>query len=233
MRDEKGVIGMSKKRVMAYTSFGVALAIFNLLVFAVIRNRESSFWINYGFAILAFLVQPVIWEVTIGRNKALKSKFLGFPIIYVGGAYFCFQMILFVVLTLIPNASPLLVLAINAIVAGAAIILLAGVEIGKDEVSRIEEKVSRNRFFVAELRLEVEMLARSQSNSEIIKVLEELAEKIRFSDPMSSSLLSAIEEDIRMKVLALKETETIQMVEAAKDIGNLIVRRNSLVLSSK
>lgn len=224
---------MRKNKVLAYTIFIVVLVVFHLLVFTIIQKRETSFWINYGFALFAFLIQAFIWEVTLGRNNSLKSKFLGFPIIYVGGAYFCFQMILFVVLALIPNASPLLALAINAIVAGAAIILLAGAEIGKDEVSRIEEKVSRNRFFVDELCLEVEMLARSQSDSEIKKVLEELVEKIRFSDPMSSSLLSAIEEDIRMKVLALKETETIRMIEVAKDIGNLIVRRNSLVLSSK
>lgn len=224
---------MSKKRVMAYTSFFVALAIFNLLVFAIIRNRESSFWINYGFTILTFLVQPVIWEVTLGRNKSLKSKFLGFPILYVGMTYFCIQMILFVVLALVPKVSTLFALAINSIVAGVAIISLAIVEIGQDEVSRIEEKVSRKRFLIDELRLDVEILARSQSDSEIKKVLEELTGKIRFSDPMSSNLLAAIEEEIRMKVLALKETEATMIVEAVKDIEALIVRRNSLVLSSK
>jgi len=224
---------MSKKRVMAYTSFVVALAIFNLLVFAIIRNREPSFWINYGFAILAFLVQPVIWEVILGRNKSLKSKFLGFPIIYVGSIYFCIQMILFVVLVLIPSVSPLLALSINLIVAGVAIISLAIVEIGKDEVSRIEEKVSGKRFLIDELLIEVEMLARSQSDPIIRKVLDELAEKIRFSDPMSSNILAAIEEEIRLKVFALKNFETSKMVESVKDIETLIFKRNSLVLITK
>lgn len=233
MRDKTGVTGMSKKKTLAYTSIIVSFAIFNLLVFTIIKNRGSAFWINYGFTFLAFLVQPVIWELTLGRNNSLKSKFLGFPILYVGMTYFCIQIILFVVLVLIPKVSPWLVLAINSIVAGVAIISLAIVEIGKDEVSRIEEKVSRKRFFIDELRIEVEMLARSQSDPLMKKTLEELVEKIRFSDPMSSNLLSAIEEEIRLKVVVLKETDVSRMVEAVKDIEALIVRRNSLVKTSK
>lgn len=224
---------MRKNRVLAYTIFVVVLIVFHLLVFTIIQNKGTSFWINYGFALFAFLIQPIIWEVTLGRNTSLKSKFLGFPILYVGGAYFGIQMILFIVLALIPKVSPWLALVINTIATGIALIFLAAVEIGRTEVSRIDEKVSQKRFFIEELQTEVEMLAMSQTEASLKNTLEELAEKIRFSDPMSSSLLSTIEEDLRMKVLALKETEANAMVEAVRDIEALIVRRNKLVRTSK
>lgn len=224
---------MRKKRVLAYIIFVVILILFHLLVFTIIQNGGASFWINYCFTLFAFLIQPIIWEVTLGRNTSLKSKFLGFPILYVGGAYVGIQMILFIVLALIPMVSPWLVLAINAIVAGIAIIFLVAVEIGRSEVSRIDEKVSQKRFFIQELQTEVEMLAMSQTETSLKNALEELTEKIRFSDPMSSILLSTIEEDLRMKVLALKETEANAMVEAVRDIEALIARRNKLVRTSK
>jgi len=50
---------------------------------------------------------------------------------------------------------------------------------------------------------------------------------------MSANLLSAIKEDIRMKVLALKNNEATRKGEIVKDIEVLIVIRNSLVKTSK
>jgi len=97
----------------------------------------------------------------------------------------------------------------------------------------LKKRFPENGFLSMNYFIEVEMLARSQSDPIIRKVLDELAEKIRFSDPMSSNILAAIEEEIRLKVFALKNFETSKMVESVKDIETLIFKRNSLVLITK
>lgn len=55
----------------------------------------------------------------------------------------------------------------------------------------------------------------------------------RFRDPMNSNILSVIEEDIRMKVLDLKQIDASAMVVAVRNVETLIFRRNKLVKTSK
>lgn len=68
---------------------------------------------------------------------------------------------------------------------------------------RAEKKV----FYMKSLQVEVELLTESENDSEIQAELLKLAEKIRFSDPMSSDALAEIESEIANKIKEIKTSE--------------------------
>ena len=74
------------------------------------------------------------------------------------------------------------------------------------------------------MTLTVEMLAEIEQDADTKKALEQLAEKIRFSDPMSSEQLLALESSIASKVEALKTAAN--KMELISELNSLLIERN-------
>ncbi|MEG1845217.1 MAG: hypothetical protein RR296_13345, partial [Clostridia bacterium] len=95
-----------------------------------------------------------------------------------------------------------------------------------DEIIRIEEKVQQKTSFFAELQVDVDVLAESQTDSEAKAVLAALSEKIRYSDMMSAEALLPIEEEIAAKVVLLKMADKAALMVLSKEIELLLLERN-------
>lgn len=183
--------------------------------------------------ITAFLIQAFIFESTFGGRSTLKSKFLGFPLIYVGLTYWAVQLLLFIVFSLISHISPWIPLVIESIVLGVAVIFLIITQVGRSEVSQIDDKIILKRSMILELKTEIELLSRTQSDYHLKTALNELREKIRFSDPMSSSYTLKIDDEIKSKVESLKNINSTELITTINEIETLIIQRNSILKTSK
>ena len=84
--------------------------------------------------------------------------------------------------------------------------------------------MQRKVFYIKSLQVDVEMLADAEQDTDTKKALEQLAEKIRFSDPMSSEQLSALESSIAFKVDALKIAAN--KMELISELNSLLIERN-------
>ncbi len=215
---------MSKNKGMAYAVLGIIFVIFNVIAFAIPTAKTATFWVAYIFTVIAFALQLIIWKFAFKGADTLKSKFLGIPLISVGVIYLLVQIVavaVFMALSFVPSW---IAIVVCILILGVSAVCLIGAETGREEVNRIEHKVSKKVFYIKSLQIDVEMLAKAEVDADTKIALTNLAEKIRFSDPMSDELLAELEAKIRNKFEELKLAE--QKATIINELTLLIEERN-------
>lgn len=213
-----------KNKNLGYVVLDILLVLVSIIAFVIPTEKTGTFWIAYVFTAIAVLAQTVIWKNALGKEDTLKSKFLGLPVVHVGIVYLVIQIVAFAVFTTVP-VLPIwsAVVACAAILGFSVIFMIAG-EAGRGEIERVEAKVQKKVFFIKELQADVELLIDRETDTEIRAALQQLAEKIRFSDPMSDDTLSKIESTIADRVAELK-TESDKMA-IIHELDLLLAERN-------
>lgn len=215
---------MKKNNLMSYLALGIVFALFNVIAFVVPTDKTATFWIAYAFSVVALAVQIPLWKLALGKKDTLKSKFLGIPVIYVGLTYLVIQLIAFAVFMSFPTLPVWLAIVVCSIIlALSALCAIAG-DAGANEIDRVEEKIKAKRTFIQFLQTDIEMLAETEADAETKAALKKLAEKVRFSDPMSHEMLGELESRISAKVEEMKTTaDKKALVEEA---STLLTERN-------
>ena len=213
-----------KKKVMAYAVLAILFALFNVIAFAIPTEKTATFWIAYAFSVVAFAIQIGVWKFAFKGADTLNSKFLGIPLISVGARYLAVQVVAFAVFMAFPVLPTWIPIVVCFVFLGISVICLIGTETGREEINRVEEKVEKKVFYIKSLQVDVELLAESESDPEIKAKLLKLADKIRFSDPMSSDALTEVEETIANKIEELKTAENKSSLIAT--INLLLTERN-------
>ena len=85
---------LSKNAVRILLFAGIAMICFNVIAFVVPFTKTGTFWIGYGFGMLAILLQLVVMKVAFHGTESVRSKFYGFPIARIGVIYGICQIIL-------------------------------------------------------------------------------------------------------------------------------------------
>lgn len=218
---------MKKNKGMAYAVLAIAFVLFNVIAFAIPTAKTATFWIAYAFSVVAFALQIVIWKFAFKGTDTLKSKFLGIPLISVGITYFIVQIIAFAIFMALPLTASWIAIVVCALILGISAICLIGTETGREEINRVEEKVEKKVFYLKSLQVDVEMLASAERDADTKAALTKLAEKIRFSDPMSNDVLANLEAEISAKVKELKTAEN--KTEIITVLDSLVDERNKKV----
>lgn len=217
---------MSKNKKLGYIVLGIVFVLFNVIAFAVPIAKTSVFWISYAFTVVAFAAQIGIWNLAFSKAETLKSKFLGLPIIYVGIVYLIIQLFAFGVFFVLPWIASWIPIITCAVILGISGICLITTEVGREEVSRVEAKVLRKVSIIKGLQTDVEIIAEVQTDADSKKALEALAEKLKYSDPMSDESLAQIEDEISAKIAALKTQPIADIHASVKQIEMLLLERN-------
>lgn len=218
---------MKKNSVMAYAVLAISFALFNVIAFAVPTAKTATFWVAYVFTSVAFASQIAIWKFAFKGTDTLKSKFLGIPLISVGITYFIVQIIAFAIFMALPLTASWIAIVVCALILGISAICLIGTETGREEINRVEEKVEKKVFYIKSLQVDIEMLASAERDADTKAALTKLAEKIRFSDPMSNEVLANLEAEITAKVKELKTAEN--KAEIITVLDSLVAERNKKV----
>lgn len=209
---------------MAYAVLGIFFVIFNVIAFAIPTAKTATFWVAYIFTLIAFVMQPFIWKFAFKDTDTLKSKFLGIPLISVGVIYLLVQIVAVAVFMALSFVQSWIAIVVCILILGVSAVCLIGTETGREEIIRIEHKVSKKVFYIKSLQVDIEMLANAESDADTKAALTNLAEKIRFSDPMSNELLADLESKIIDKINDLKSTE--QKATIIKELTLLFDERN-------
>ncbi|MBQ7119184.1 MAG: hypothetical protein IJO09_03130 [Oscillospiraceae bacterium] len=215
---------MKKNKGMAYAVLGIAFVMFNVIAFAIPTTKNATFWVAYVFSSIAFASQIAIWKFAFKGTDTLKSKFLGIPLISVGIRYLIVQIIAFVIFMVFPIIPSWVAVVVCTFIIGISGICLIGTETGREEINRVEEKAEKKVFYIKSLQVDVEMLVSSETDANTKAALTKLAEKIRFSDPISNDALANLEAEISAKVNELKTAEN--KTEIITVLDSLITERN-------
>ena len=215
---------MKKNNLMSYIVLGIVFALFNVIAFVIPTEKTATFWTAYAFSVVAFAVQIPLWKIAFGKKDTLKSKFLGIPVVHVGLTYLIIQLIafaVFMILSMLPVWLAIVVCSI--ILAISALCAIAG-QAGANEINRVEEKIKVKRAFIQFLQTDIEMLAETETDSETKIALKKLAEKVRFSDPMSHEMLGELESRITAKVEDMKTSSN--KISLVREVEVLLIERN-------
>ena len=215
---------MKKNNLMSYIALGIVFTLFNVIAFVIPTEKTATFWTAYAFSVVAFAVQIPLWKIALGKKDTLKSKFLGIPVIHVGITYLIIQLIAFAIFMILPTLPVWLAVVVCAIIlAISALCAIAG-QVGANEINRVEEKIKVKRAFIQFLQTDIDMLAETETDAETKAALKKLAEKVRFSDPMSHEMLGELESRISAKVEEMKTaTDKKALIE---EITTLLTERN-------
>lgn len=215
---------MKKKNFMSYLALGIVFALFNVIAFVIPTEKTATFWTAYVFSIVAFAVQIPLWKIALGKKDTLKSKFLGISVIHVGITYLIIQLIAFAIFMIFPRLPVWLAVVVCAIILAASALCAIAGQAGANEINHVEEKIKVKRAFIQFLQTDIEMLVEGENDVETKVALSKLAEKVRFSDPMSHEMLGELESRISAKV---EEMKTIADKKALiGEIEILLTERN-------
>lgn len=215
---------MKNNRTKGYVILGIMFVLITIISIAVPSVKNAAFWVSYAFTVIAFAAQIIIWKVAFRSDEALKSKFMGFPIVNIGIIYLVIQIILLIIFQSFQTLPVWAAVIICAAVAGVSAFCMICSSVGRNEIERVSAKVQGKVFFVKQLQVEIEVLANSETDIVIKSALMQLAEKVRFSDPVSDERLTDLEKQIIEKAAELKKG--ISMMKIINEISLLLDERN-------
>ncbi len=215
---------MKKNSTKGYVILGILFALVSIIAFVVPTVKTTTYWIAYVFTAAAFAAQIGIWKTALGKEETLKSKFLGFPIVHIGIVYAVIQVIAFALFMFVPTLPAWSAIVVCSIIAGVSAVCMISADAGRNEIERVEAKVQKKVFYIRELQADIEVLTDNESDATVKTALAQLAEKIRFSDPMSSEQLADLENKISSKVAELKTTSN--KLEIITELNSLFDERN-------
>lgn len=214
-----------KNKNWGYVILGILLVLFSVIAFVIPTEKTGAFWIAYIFTVIAIVAQIAIWKNTLGKESKLKSKFLGLPVVHIGVVYLLTQIVVFAIFAAVPALPTWSAIVACTVISGFSVIFMISGEVSRGEIERVEANVQKKVFFIKELQADVELLIEQEKDAEIKNALQLLAEKIRFSDPMSDDTLSKIEGTILAKVSELKSSS--DKMPIIQELNLLFTERNN------
>ncbi|HZK34134.1 MAG TPA: hypothetical protein VFD33_02335 [Bacillota bacterium] len=203
-------MNFTKNKRMSLIAVFTLLVVYNVVAFVIPFDRHGGFWTGYSFSMLAILITAAGAFYALGQ-EGMKSKFYGLPLVSVVWIYLTTQLVAGFIQMSIPEIPFRYGIVVNVLLLGACLIGLITVNISKEEIERLDDKVKEKVFYIKSLLADVEGLEARASDESNKKDLKELVETIRYSDPMSSPQLASIENEIEVKVTAL--------VDSGADVG--------------
>lgn len=217
---------MKNNNSKGYAILGILFVLISVIAFAIPTAKTTAFWISYAFTVAAFAAQIIIWKAALGRSESLKSKFLGLPVVHISIVYLVVQVVALIVFLFIPTLPIWSAVVACAVIAGISAVCMIASDVGRSEIERVSAKVQEKVFYIRELQTDVELLADAETDSATRSALMQLAEKIRYSDPMSDERLENIEGQITAKIAELKSSA--DKIKIIKELNSLLDERNKI-----
>lgn len=112
----------------------ILFILITVIAFIIPINKTISFWINFGFLFLSFIMQFVILFNSFSKNKV----FLEIPVYYIGIVYLIIEILCFCILLIFVNFSYKIHLIVNLVVFVIFMILILLSLIGNNIISDLD-----------------------------------------------------------------------------------------------
>lgn len=229
--------GKSKNTIIII--YAVLAIMYAVIFLAVPFEKNATTWIAFSFGCLSIVAGAIVSFVSFDKGTSLKSKVYGFPMFRLGYYYTTVQVILTLALFIAEffvDIPSWISIVFGVLLLGVLIIGVVAIDNVRDIVEQQDIKTESNTQMMESIKRDVESLVRKCRNEGVKKELEKLAEKIRYSDPVSSRNTVNIENNIKEKIIMLSssiETDADNCYELINSISGLINDRNDVCKTSK
>jgi hypothetical protein len=194
---------LQKSKIRFLIAAVVILAVINAVAFAVPFSRRDSYWIGYGFTMLALLLSFGAAGYAF-REESPQSRFYSLPVPALLWGYLLIQAALGLVFMAF-SAIPVWISVILSVILLAAVLIgLLAADAGKEAAEKSDQKVKSKTLYIRSLQNDVEALQKSVKDPALSHSLKETAEAFRYSDPMSSDQLVLLENRIQAETQKLQ-----------------------------
>lgn len=209
----------------------ILFTLFNIIVFQAPLEHTDGFWYVYGFTCIAFAMQLYVTNGVLVSDEKIKSKFLGYSVAYVSGAYLLVQLLLCYFVMVNSDIAQWKIIVLNSIVLAFALIGVCFTQIGKNYIGSIDEKVANKTSFIRIVSTDAEIVFSELKDEKEREAMSKLMDVIKYSDPVSSPALAEVEKEISNKMVKLKECE--KKVVVIENLEKLFVKRNLICKARK
>lgn len=226
-----------KNTLMTALVYFVIFALYNLIVFIVFKNFNNIFWISYGFMLAAYLIH-ILCVFLIFKNTSVKAVFFGIPLLSFSMFFLCAEFFCSIVFMIFKaTASVTAAVIIQALLLCVFIVVAVISIMTRDTVQNVDNKIKENVNFIKGINVDVEMLMQRSTNAEVAGALKKLSETIKYSDPMTNSIVAAQEQMIMQYMMELRGVfdagDMNQVKELCGKIELLFIERNKKLMISK
>ena len=212
---------MDKKINKQLVIGGIALVLFLVLVLAIPFPKTAAYWIAFAFGILAIAAQIYVMRNAFSKGEPVRSRFYGYPIARIGVIYLVVQLAVSFILMALGFAFDVpawAALVVCALILGICAIGFIAADIMRDEVERQDAQLKTDVKTMRTLQSKTASVAGLCADAETKKRLADLAEKFRYSDPVSGDATREIETDLTSAVDELQTAVVDGDLASAKQL---------------
>ena len=221
---------MTKNEKRVCIVLAIILAIFVVVSLAVPFVKGGVFWLSFVFGIIAISVQLYVLKSVFGKNESPRSKFYGFPIAKIGVVYMMAQIVLSLIFMGIGFICPVWIpVVIYVVLLGGASIGFIAADVTRDEIERQDVVMKADTECMQSLRSIVYPLSGQVTDKDCSKLLQNLAEEFKYSDPVSSDAIKDIEQELSVLVDELQEA----VVDADEEAINVLCQKIKISLTER
>ena len=210
-----------KKNTKSLIIGGIALALYLVLTLAVPFPRTDAYKVAFAFGLFAILAQAYVMHAAFRDGEPVISRFYGYPIARIGVIYMVVQIAVSLIIMALGFAFEVPVwaaLVICVLILGGFAILFFAVDMTRDEVERQDAKLKDSVKTMRTMQNQAVTIAGQCGDADTRQALTALAEKFRYSDPVSSDALAEIETALAAKLDELQTAVADGDQDAAKQL---------------
>ena len=224
---------MKKDTIRGSIGIGVLLVLYILVAFLIPFVHTATFWVSFVFTLIAFCVVAASIYIAFVKNPDAKSRFYGFPIARIGIIYGIAQLVAGLLLMALGKWVPVwLAVLVYAIMLGAAVIGLISADAVAEQIHAQDAKLKKDVAAMRAIQSKLSVLPGQCEDPVTAKCLTQLAEEIRFSDPVSSEATQETEADLNALTdelqKAVLEHDTAAAQNLCKRCQAVLMERNRL-----
>ena len=191
---------------------------------------DSRFWISFAFIVISF-VTNLICAFTAFKSDNLEKIFMNLPLVTISRTALIITVIAGSAIMLIPDCPYWIAAVVCALLSLFNVVSIFKASWTAETISDTEEKIKTNTSFIRELTSDVQSLMSRAQDNETKALCKKVYESVRYSDPVSNSNLSQIEDEISTKFnelsLAVDENNAVKAKELSDELVVLIKERNT------
>lgn len=218
-------MGFTKNKAWSVVIALIFAVAFNVIMFMLPLKHGIMFWMGYAFEMFSAVF--LLLSALVLLNKFdISGRFHALSALYVGWIYFVIQTVLSVKQMTSVQTSYMCGITADVILSAIACISLILTSAAQRKTVQTEKETYGKTSYIRNLRADIELL--NAKDSDAANAINKLAEAVRFSDPMSHSMLFGVEHKISEKFNMLKDnTDNSSMVIAiCGDMQQLLKERN-------
>ena len=231
----------SKRTNLILAIFILLFATYNIVLFIIsgFKDHGANFWMSYAFINVAFIIAGISGYLLKNRSPQPKDWILGFPIFthcaICIAVEFCVST--FFMVTDRYRFHYAIGLVIQIIIIVTNIIFVISCFLSKEIIEDVQVKTNGATDNIRILQDRSEILAAKSKDKATSEAFKNLADKIRFSDPVSKPSIESYETDIRNLLDAadsfISASDYSKALECCKKAEEKLVERNTLIRDLK